>query len=310
MRFQKNKSIKRLTTIKIGGYAKLFCLVKNWEELIISLNYAKNKKLSWNIIGDGSNIIASDKGFNGLLIKIGIQSFKRKNNRVLVGAGNNLFNFIRKINGLGLSGLEKMAGIPGTIGGAIYGNAGAYGQEISVPLKRVRIFDQRRVRWISKKQCFFNYRESIFKKKKNWIILEADFTFKVKEPNQLIKISQLIIKLRNKKYWPSLLCPGSFFKNIYLNDLKPTIRKKLIKKIDSQHIIYGKIPAGYLLELVKAKGRKCGGIKIAKHHANLFYNTGFGKAREIKRLADILRSKVYKAFEVNLEEEVQYLPPR
>ena len=110
-----------------------------------------------------------------------------------------------------------------------------------------------------------------------------------------------------KKYKPGLLCPGSFFKNIILKNLKPSVRKKLTERIDNSKIIYGKVPSGYLLEEVGAKGMSVGGIRVAKHHGNLIYNSGGGKERDVKKLAGILKGLVSKKFGVRLEEEVQYL---
>ena len=123
----------------------------------------------------------------------------------------------------------------------------------------------------------------------------------------LNKISKDIIKLREKKYKPGLLCPGSFFKNIIIKDLKSIVRKKLLSKIDNSKIMYGKAPAGYLLEEVGAKGMSSGNVRIAQHHGNLIYNAGGGKARDIRKLSRILKDRVSRKFGVRLEEEVQYL---
>ncbi|OGF66601.1 UDP-N-acetylenolpyruvoylglucosamine reductase [Candidatus Giovannonibacteria bacterium RIFCSPHIGHO2_01_FULL_48_47] len=302
-RIQKSKPLKDLTTLGIGGPARFFCEAKSEKELLEALRRAREKKVPWYILGSGSNLVVSDKGFPGLIIKANIRKFSRDRSKVLAGAGNELLAFIRKINRLGLGGVERMAGIPGTIAGAIYGNAGAYGQEICENLRRVRIFDGRNFRWLSRRACRFFYRDSIFKKHKNWAIVEAEFSFKKGKPKELSRISREIIKLREKKYRPSLLCPGSFFKNIIFKNLP----KSAQKKIPPDKVMYGKVSAGYLLEVVGAKGLSKGGIKIAKHHANLFYNSGGGKAQDIKKLAIILKDRVMKKFGVELEEEVQYL---
>src|SRR3990167_5004574 len=306
MRFEKGKSLKSLTSLGIGGIASFFAEIKKEKELKKIFQEAGGKRY---VIGAGSNLVAPDSGFSGFIIKIGIKAFEIRGNTIYSGAGNNLLDFIRKINKLGLEGMEKMAGIPGTVAGAIYGNAGAYGQEIRENIKRVRIYDvgSGKFRAIKKSECEFGYRTSIFKKRKDWIIVGAEFLFKKGNPAELSKISKDIIKLREKKYKPGLLCPGSFFKNIILNDLKPIVRKKLLSKIDNSKIMYGKAPAGYLLEEVGAKGMSCGGIRVAKHHGNLIYNAGGGREKDIKNLARILKNLVRRRFGVKLEEEVQYL---
>src|SRR3989344_1836446 len=303
MPLEKGKSLKELTTLKIGGRARFFVEIKKDGDLKETF---KEKRRRY-VIGSGSNIVASDGGFPGLIVKIATEAFKRNGNKVYVGAGNNLLEFIKKIDRLGFAGMEKMAGIPGTVAGAIYGNAGAYGQEIRENILRVRIFDGFKFKWIKKSECRLGYRDSIFKKNKNWIIVGAEFLFRKGNPKKLSKISNDIIKLRQKKYRPGLLCPGSFFKNIVIKNLKTGVRNKLLAKIDHSRVMYWKVPSGYLLEEVGAKGMSCGKIKVARHHGNLFYNAGGGRAGDIKKLASILKGRVYRKFGVRLEEEVQYL---
>lgn len=311
-----NHRLKKLTTLKIGGPAKFFVPVKDKKELMELLNLANELGIKRYIIGEGSNLVPSDQGFDGLIIKDEITGFKRDKSRILVGAGNNLLKFISRLNKLGLGGMEKMAGIPGTVGGAIYGCAGAFGQEIKDCLTKVEIFDASAVfrpigketRWLSKKQCRFGYRESIFKKKKDWVIIGAEFKLKKERSEKLLKISEEIVNIRKKKYPLNLLCPGSFFKNIVIEGIKPAkLRKKFLEKIDKSKIVLGKVPAGYVLETVGAKGMSCGDIKVAKYHGNLIYNSGKGKASEIEKLAKILKIKVREKFGIKLEEEIQHL---
>lgn len=294
--------------MKIGGRAEYFFVAKNENDLIAKINWAKKNKIKWYVIGDGSNLIPSDKGFNGLIIKNRIENFKRNENKIYVGAGNNLLKFIEKINRHGLCGIEKMAGIPGSVGGAIYGCAGAYGQEIKDCLVKINIFDGKQVRYLSKNQVHFGYRQSIFKENKKWVILGAEFKFKKASSKKLTKISQEIIKLRQEKYWSDLLCPGSFFKNILIKNIKPEfLRKKFLSKIPKDKITHGKVSSGYLLESVEAKGIKFGNIRVADHHANLIYNHGGGKSSEVIKLSKVLKEKVKKKFGISLEEEVQFI---
>lgn len=303
-----NYPLKNLTTMKVGGPAKYFFIARNEKKLIKIIKWAYENKIRRYVAGAGSNLIPSDEGFNGLVIKNQIEGFKKTGNKIYAGAGNDLCGFIFKVNKLGLAGIEKMAGIPGTVGGAIYGCAGAYGQEIKDCLTGVRIYDGKAIKWISKNQCRFNYRESIFKIKKNWIILGAEFKFKSGDRKNLMSKSREIIRIREKKYQPNILCSGSFFKNILVENIKPlALRKKIIKKIGQDKITFGKIPAGYILDVVGAKGMKYGGIAVAKHHGNLIYNSGKGKTSEILKLSKMLKFKIKKKFGLKLEEEIQYL---
>ena len=113
--------------------------------------------------------------------------------------------------------------------------------------------------------------------------------------------------MREKKYWPGLKCPGSFFKNIKLSEISSNARKRILSIIPKEKILYGKLPAGVLLEEVGAKGIHQGTIRVADHHANLIYNPGGGKAADVKKLAQNLRKLVKTRFGVIIEEEVQYL---
>lgn len=302
--------LRAFTTMRVGGSARYFIRTATERSLIKAVREAERIGLPWVVIGEGSNIIPSDQTLDALVIKNGINRVRRTGARVTAGSGTNLLAFIGILNRAGSAGFEKMAGIPGTIGGALYGCAGAYGQEIKDRLRRVKILDAEAlgVRWISKEECRFGYRESIFKKKKRWVILEAEFEISEEQPKVLQKISRDIIRLRKQKYRPGLRCPGSFFKNILLSDIRPANkRRKFLKRIPPEIIQYGKVPAGYLLERVGAKGMREGGIAVAEHHGNLVYNQSRGTAQDIKKLAEILKMKVEKAFDIRLEEEVQYL---
>lgn len=335
IQIKKNFPLKKFTAMAMGGPARSFVTVRSEKELLDGLNFAKSKKLLWYMVGEGSNLIAADGGYRGVIVRNQIQRFdlspslfpspgKRRSKKItplqamergkgrgrtiIVGAGDNLLKLIFKLDNLGLAGLEKMAGIPGTVGGAIYGCAGAYGQEIKDNLVGVRFFDGRKFRNLTNKQCRFGYRESIFKKHQNWIITEATFKLRVGERSRLLKTSREIIKFREKKYLPGLRCPGSFFKNIKLADLKPLKKRQtFLKKIPRDKIMYSKVPTGYLLEQVNAKGLKQGSVIVAKHHANLIYNPNGGKAADVKKLANKLKKLVKNKFGIIIEEEVQYL---
>ena len=146
MTIRKNYPLKKLTTLSVGGPAKYFLAVKTEADLLRAMGFAKQKNLPWYMLGEGSNMVVSDKGYPGVIIQNQIQKFERRGNLVTVGAGNNLLKFILKLDKLGLSGMERMAGIPGTVGGAVYGCAGAYGQEIKDRLAAVRFFDGKKLK--------------------------------------------------------------------------------------------------------------------------------------------------------------------
>ncbi|MDP3994979.1 MAG: UDP-N-acetylmuramoyl-L-alanine--D-glutamate ligase, partial [bacterium] len=297
-----NILLKDITTSGIGGPAKLFKEVKQEKELIEIIKKAKKDNLEYLIIGFGSNLLISDSGFDGLVIKNSIDEIEVEDSKIIVKSGTPLSVLVETTVKKGLSGMERMVGIPGTVGGAIYGNAGAYGQVISDYLVRVKVSDGKKTHWLSKEECCFNYRESIFKKTNN-IILEVEFEMPEGKPDSLRKESQKILKERLKRYPAGVKCPGSFFKNLEVGKLT----SKQLKKIPMGKINFGKISAGYLLEAVGAKGMNLGNIKVTDYHANLIINTGGGTASDFYQLIQKLKEKVKDKFGIELESEVQMI---
>lgn len=297
---RKNIPLKDYTTLGIGGPAESFVEVKNEEELKSVVKSAIESQTPFIVIAGGSNLLINDTGVKGLVIKISYSDISSDGDNVKVIAGTELQEFVDYCNENGLAGAEKLAGIPGTVGGAIYGNAGAYGQTISDKLKRIRIFDGQGDRWLTKEDCKFEYRDSDFKNH-NWVILEAEFEMNQGNLEELKKISAETIKKRKEKYHPGIKCPGSFFKNLFLKDLPKNLQGDMPKDY------YGKVPAWFFLEQVGAKGARKGNIAIADFHANLFINRGEGRAQDFFDLAKEFKDKVYEKFGVILEPEVQLI---
>ena len=299
---KKNTSLKTMSTFGIGGRSEYFCSVDSPDKFVAVYEWGKRNNLKLNIFSGGSNVVFPDEKLRGLTLRFfgGRMFFKDK--ICLSDAGVLLGEVIKKSLSRGLMGLETLSGIPGTLGGAVVGNAGAYGRSISEIVKRVEIWDGKKKQWISRKECRFSYRDSVFKHKPV-LVLRVELEFKSGHSAELRKISRSIIKIREKKYKPGLKCPGSFFKNVLICDLS----KDSMSKIDKSKIIEGKVPAGYLLESVGSKGMVFKGLKVADFHGNLIINSGKAKSSDVKKLADLLRKKVYKKFGIVLEEEVRYL---
>lgn len=296
---KENVTFSSLTALGIGGPARLFIQTNNEKGLKQAANLAKKHGIPFMVVSGGSNLLVDDDGYEGLVIKVNVMGIKQEGGTMRVMAGTNLGEFVDFCNAAGSAGFERLAGIPGSVGGAIYGNAGAYGQTISDHITRVRVYDGEKDFWLTKKECEFDYRESRFKEKKDLIILEAEFKTDEGNPETLQKISQETVKKRQEKYLPGTKCPGSFFKNVLLDRLPKHLQNETPKDY------YGKVPAWYFLEKVGAKGQKRGDIKIADYHANLFINEGGGKAVDFFELAKEYKQKVKEKFGVDLEPEVQ-----
>ncbi|MDO8570886.1 MAG: UDP-N-acetylmuramate dehydrogenase [Candidatus Daviesbacteria bacterium] len=310
---QENIPLAPFTTFDIGGPAKYFLVINNQADLIEGVKWAKTKNLPVLILGSGSNLLISDEGFAGLVIKNDISGIK-KDGELIVQGGTKLSQLVDYSIENGLAGIQKMAGIPGTVGGAIFGNAGAYGQTIADYLTEVAYLDSTEIKLLPKNQCEFAYRESIFKRNSavgGLIILEAYFKFPKGDTDLLSKESLEILAQRMAKYPQGLKCPGSFFKNIPVEKIPADPAGAGLNLIPKDKIVYGKVPAGVLLDLIGAKGKKIGDIEVSNFHANLIINKGHGKASDVWQLSHNLMQEVKEKFGIILEPEVQFinLPP-
>ncbi len=168
----------------------------------------------------------------------------------------------------GLKGLETLAGIPGSVGAAVYGNAGAFGHSLSERVFTVRFFDGAVIRSCSKEECQFQYRESVFKRRKDWVIFAVELELEPAPAGELARTAADIVDVRNRKFPPAMKCAGSVFKNLLASQLPPPV----LAQVPPATIREGKIPAAWFLEQIGAKGMKTGDIHVADYHANLLYN--------------------------------------
>ena len=295
-----NEPLSKHTTLGIGGPAKFFVEAESEEELIDIVKKVLQEKTPFIVIGEGSNLLVSDEGYQGLIVKNKLKEISEKEGLISAKAGDSLQELVDFSIAKGLSGLQKMTGIPGTVGGAVYGNAGAYGQTVSDHLVRVKVFDGEKTFWVEKSDCKFSYRDSDFKNTKH-VLLDIEFKLDKGEAESLKQEAAETLTVRLQKYKPGIACPGSFFKNVQVKDLT----HEQLEGIPKDKIVYEKIPAGYLLEEVGAKGAKRGDIEIASFHANLFMNRGKGTAEDFFTLSEEYRRKVKEKFGINLEPEVQ-----
>jgi UDP-N-acetylmuramate dehydrogenase len=296
-----NAPLARYTRFEIGGPARMLANISSVEALAETLELARVSKTPSAVIGGGTNLIADDAGFPGVVIRYVPNAIEIDGPRVRVQAGASLQDLVdRAIDG-GLRGLETMTGIPGWVGGAIYGNAGAYGHSIQESIESVRFYDGSTTRELSAADLEFAYRTSIFKREKNWVVLDALLKLTPADPAELRAGADGILKIRNEKYPPTMKCAGSIFKNFLLADLPSTVAvpEKVVRE--------GKVPSAYFLEAAGAKGLAIGGLRVADYHANLIYNEGGGTSRDLWHLIETLKIGVREKCGVELEEEVQSL---
>lgn len=298
-------SFSQLTTLEIGGPVKDLIVTQTKDELLEALK--KSQGQNYLVIGGGSNLLVSDEGVDTLVIKNAVSGINVVGESVKVQGGTTLQELVDFTLKEGLSGAQRLTGIPGSVGGAVYGNAGAYGQTISDCIERVLCFDGENTQELTREECGFSYRDSNFKTNK-LVILEVYFNFPPGNPSDLKKESDETLEKRLAKYQRGIKCPGSFFKNVLVEDLP----SDLLPSIPSEYKdTFGKVPAWFFLDEVGAKGARKGQIQIAPFHGNLFINLGGGKAADFYDLAKEYSDKVKEKFGVTLEPEVQLigLPP-
>ena len=308
---KRNIDLSLFTSFKIGGPAQYFAKVSKLEEIFEVLLWAKEKNLSYYILGGGTNILIPDKGIDGLVIKNSYNFKKRENSSVLVGSGCQLAEILNFSYLNNLSGLEWAAGIPGTVGGAIRSNAGAYGKSISQVLGRITFLDFNppcfEVKHIFPQDCQFGYRKSLFQEKP-WIIWQAQL--KLKRVEKKNEIFQRIEKYRKKrKNQPKAPSAGCIFKNIEIKDIGQRSLEKIEKEFPEVRQFYKKgiIPAGWLIEKMGLKGRTIGRAQISPEHANFIINLGGATADNVLTLISIIKQKARNEFNIQLQEEINIL---
>lgn len=317
---QENLPLKDYSTFKIGGAARYFCVAKNEEEVKEALDFAIANRLRVFIIGRGSNLLIADKGFDGLVLKIEDDSIRTETTEggitAHLGAGNLLTKLALDFQKEGIGGLGWAAGIPATLGGAICGNAGANGKEISESVKEVitlemklapeKYLESYNLRSMTKDECNFSYRKSIFKDTGRFIILGATLLLPKGDKEE---IKQEIEKnLENRRQKQPLEHPntGSTFKNPILTEEQ---KDKLSRKCPQFGDVCknNTVPAGWLIEQSGLKGKKIGGVMISPKHANFIVNTDGGTAEDVVILIGLVKQKVYNKFGIQLREEIEYV---
>jgi UDP-N-acetylmuramate dehydrogenase len=285
-------SLRRHSSFKIGGTADYFFSAGSLEELRPCFRFVHEHALPYYVIGAGTNILFSDAGFRGLILKNEVKGINTvsRDGRVEVFSGTPLPDLVDFALEKGLEGIEFAAGIPGTVGGAVFGNAGAFGRCIGELLSEAALLDGRGEEFRVDKPYFeFAYRHSALKRR-HTMIVRAVFKLERGDRGAIkARIEENLEKRRSRHPSTKLAYAGSYFKNPVGPDGT-------------------KIAAGLLLEKVGAKNLKIGGAAVFSGHANFILNRGRARAEDILRLSQELKERVNKEFGIDLEEEVIYLP--
>ena len=337
MPIQEQVSLAKYTTFKIGGNARYFCAVTSEKELIEAVDLAQKKSLSILVIGGGSNMLISDKGFDGLVIKMDIKGITDTDSRISVGAGEIWDDLVACAVDKGLYGFENLSAIPGTVGAAPVQNIGAYGAEVCDLIVSVRALDTTTMSFIelSHDVCAFAYRDSLFKHEKGrYIIVGVNFGTRkdghvhieykdLKEyfskQNQKSgakpschEVRDAVISIRSTKLpdWKQWGTAGSFFKNPIISKSKYTELKKAYPDMPSFAEPDGnvKIPLGWVLDKVcNVKGLKHGRAHVYEKQALVLVSEPGATAEEVTGLARMLMDCVKEKTGIEIEGEVEWV---
>ncbi len=277
-------SLKDYTTYKVGGIAPCIVFPYNEKELMKLIRYLKTNHIKYKLLGNGSNLIFSDEGFDGVLIKLDeFDTFYLEGNKVTVGAGYSLQKLALKVSRLGLSGLEFATGIPGTVGGAVFMNAGAYKSDMGYVVESIKVLTPDfEIKRLYNHELSFHYRTSFLKEHPEYICLEASILLKPGNKEEIMEIIRDRKKRRVESQPLEYPSAGSVFRNPEGNF------------------------AGKLIEDYGMKGKTIGGAKVSEKHANFIINTGDAKAKDIIDLIHQIQAKIKKetGIELKLEQEI------
>lgn len=296
-------------------------MARSSNDLLKAVQVAEKLSLPYLILGGGSNILISDNGFAGLVIKARNEEFivrdpisdnkcQRSDLRqVVCGAGLTIHELLKKTLETNLTGLEFMAGIYGTVGGAVCGNAGAYGKSIGDLVQKAQVYKDGKLKNYTKQQMKYSYRSSVIKET-GGVIIAATLVLQKGDTAAAKSEIKKTIDRRAKKF-PAAPCAGSIFKNIELKKLKVD-KKKIAKALDvtaeefRQAAKY-KLPVGFIIDKLNLKGKQIGGAAVSEKHGNIIINKGNATAEEVIMLISYIKKEVRDKLGIQLQEEIKYV---
>ena len=277
-----NEPMYKHTTYKVGGPAKIFVKAKDIDSLIQTLKYCRDHNIKQMVIGNGSDLLFSDKEYDGVIISMkSFDDVKMNGSTIVAQAGVSMIALAYSSAKAGLSGFEFMGGIPGDMGGGIFMNAGAYKYCMADVFKCARVLDDElNVITLSKEDMEFSYRHSVLQKHPNWIILDATFEMTAKDPGEIRKVLDKRKERRMSTQPWNFACAGSVFRN---PDEKPAWR---------------------YIDEAGLRGYEIGGAQVSPKHSNFIVNNGYASAKDILDLIRLVEKTVYEKFGVKLNKEV------
>ena len=284
-KIEENLSLQKYTTYKVGGVCRALIYPKDIDKLVEILRLIKKYKIPYKIIGNGSNLLFSDKEYNGVLLKLNfLNKLEIIGNKVIVGAGYPLIKLSLLTAKHALTGLEFASGIPGTIGGAIFMNAGAYKSDMGYITSSIKVITKDlQIITLTNNELDFHYRTSFLKKHPEYICIEATLKLNYGKKSEIEKVIKDRRERRIKSQPLEYPSAGSVFRN-------PE-----------------EIPAGKLIEDLGLKGVTKGGAEVSKKHANFIINAKQATAQDIKELIEYVHDTVLKEYNIDLKVEQEFV---
>jgi UDP-N-acetylmuramate dehydrogenase len=299
-----DEPLRHHTTFRIGGPADAYVAPSTPDDLVAALRAAQEGGLPSFLLGGGSNLLVSDDGVRGLVVRNAIEAVEFDGDVAHVGCGADYLELIGRCRDRGLAGLAYAAGIPGSVGGAIYGNAGCYGQDIGSRVIECTfaspdgaVVETQPAPWFE-----FGYRDSRLKREAR-VLLSCVLRLERGDPAEIRREMEEKLEIRRQKHpaWRTEPTAGSYFKN-----LPPGFQVPGLPHSPGTH----RVPAGALLDACGCRGMRVGDALVFPKHANIIVNAGHATARDVLELAEQMKARVRERFDVELEEEVMFLGAR
>lgn len=304
----RDEPMSKHTNFRIGGPAKLYFVAHGADALLEAIQVAEEAGVPWFVFGGGSNLLVADTGYEGLVIQSALRTLTLEQDTLQMESGVITALAARKAAEAGLMGFEWAIGVPGTIGGAVYGNAGCYGGEMKDVVEAVdayRVSDRQRVRYTNA-ECVFAYRESRFKKEPH-VILGCTIRLKSGDAATSKTRMQEIVETRKLKQPLELSSAGCAFKNFEFSDIAEIATLQSKTDVSEQMIQNKTISVGWLVDRVGARGLHVGGISVSEKHGNFLVNTGNGTASDVIELVSLIKTKIRDEFGIQVHNEIQLL---
>lgn len=309
-----NEPLAKHTTFKIGGPADVFVTISDTQKCIEALQFLDGEGVPYVIFGGGSNMLVKDEGFKGVVVKIAAQHAEVNNETIIADAGCITVALAQLSMQHSLTGFEWGVGVPGTIGGAVRGNAGAMGGETKDAVEKIEVYRNGEVIELTKQECEFGYRSSVIKHSSD-IVLRVWLSLAKTEDKNGMKKAIEYLQYRNKTQPQGYASTGCIFTNVDLTTGERGEKNKqaLLAHFDEkdekvqQFLKVGKISAGWLVEKAGMKGAQVGQAKVSETHGNFVVNLGGASATDVLTLIELIKKEVYTTCSIDIEEEIQII---